>query len=56
VFVADAPLHLAFLFASPLVIRQGGIKGQNSKDNFSTIPLLEFNKEFSEIRASIIET
>ena len=55
-FVADAPLHLAFLFASPLVIRQAGSKGQNSKDNFSTVPLLEFGKEFSEIRASIIET
>jgi len=54
--VGDAPLHLAFLFASPLVIRSGGVKGQNSKDNFNTIPLLEFGKEFQEIKASIKET
>ncbi|CDW71451.1 UNKNOWN [Stylonychia lemnae] len=53
--IADAPLHLAFLFASPLVMRGQGAKGE-SQDNFSIIPLIEFVKEFKEIRNSIKET
>ena len=43
--VEDAQLHLAFLFASPLVIRQHG-GGPGGKDSFNIVPLLEFTREF----------
>lgn len=51
--MADAKLHLAFLFASPLVIR---CQGTGKNENFTPMPLLEFRREFKEITSSIKET
>jgi hypothetical protein len=50
---SEAKIHLAFLFASPLVIKMAGRGG---KDTFNTMPLLEFSKEFKDIHSSIKET
>lgn len=46
--MAEADLHLAFLFASPLVQR----KPDNS---LQPVPLLEFKREFNEIKESMKE-
>ena len=50
--VADAMLHFVFLFASPLVAKHGG----EESDKYKTKELLEFKKEFKEIKDSIRET
>ena len=51
--VAEQNLHLAFLYASPLVMR---CQGTSSKDNYKPMPQLEFKREFKEIQNSIRET
>lgn len=45
--VAESKLHLAFLYASPLVMRCQG--GNANKDNYKPMPQLEFKREFKEI-------
>jgi hypothetical protein len=46
--VADADLHLVFLFASPLVMRE-------PDNTLKPIALLEFKREFNEIKDSLKE-
>ena len=49
----DAKVHLAFLFATPLVVRVPGEKSDTFRDNFKKHQLLEFKREFKEIKQSL---
>ena len=54
----EAKLHLVFLFSTPLVVRKSWdqkVSG-NFKEMFKAQPLLEFKKEFKEIKESLKET
>ena len=60
--MANADLHLVFLFATPLVIKKVGLntnlgRGENNfKEQYKAQPLLEFKREFKEIKKSLKET
>ena len=51
--VTDAKLHLVFLFASPLVLRNKEQTADIARNEFKTKPLLQFKKELFEIKQSI---
>ena len=48
----DKKLHLAFLFASPLVLSSGGESTTNDH-RYKLMPQLNFTKEFIKIKESI---
>jgi hypothetical protein len=44
------------MFATPLVVRRGNIQTESFKELYKIQPLLEFKKEFNEIKRSLKET